>query len=724
MQRFFLPRPSSAVRFRLIAATFVLLLAVVFSLAPKTEQIALAKNGGNLALTSAVAGDLIITEFRLRGINATDEFIEIYNPRNFDHTVAAVSGSGYAVAASDGLVRCTIPNGTVIPKSGHYLCANSTGYSLVNYPAGNGGTATPDTTYTADIPDNVGIALFNNDSGGGLFTLANRIDAVGPTNEADTLYREGTGYPTLIPFSINSSFHRQYDLRIGLPIDTDDNASDLLYADTLGYGPGTGPHLGAPGPQNLSSPVFIAGGFGTFLLDNTRAASVAPNRVRDLTSDPENNSTFGTIAIRRRFGNQSGAPITRLRFRVLDISTLPFAPGQADLRLRSVSAAAVSPIGDISTCNAAGFPVVPCSITAQGTTLETPPAQPNGGGFDSTLSAGTITLATPLAYGASIYLQLLMGVEQTGNYRLVIELESNPGGGALFQVRGNTAVNTNSDALNTVADFDGDGKSDLSVYRPAAGTWYLLRSRDGFAGMPFGLATDKIVPADFDGDAQTDVAVYRPSTGFWYIVNSATGAMTYQQFGAAEDLPVPADYDGDGRADIAVFRPSNGTWYRLNSSDGAFFQLQFGANGDKPAIGDYDGDGKFDFAVFRPSAATWYRIHSGGGYFVGVQFGNATDLITPGDYDGDGKTDLALFRPSTGTWLRLNSSTGASVAQPFGGSGDIPTPGDYDLDGKEDLAFFHPADGTWYRSNSSNGALFAQQFGATGDVAAPAAFRY
>jgi hypothetical protein len=693
-------------------------------LAPKTERTAFATNGSHLARTSAMAGDLIITEFRLRGTNATDEFIEIYNPRNFNHTVTAASGTGYGIAASDGVVRCTIPNGTVIPKSGHYLCANSSGYSLGNYPAGNGGTAIPDTAYTADIPDNVGIALFNNNTGGALFTLANRIDAVGPTNEADTLYREGTGYPTLIPFSINSSFHRQYDLRSGLPIDTDNNAADLLYADTLGYGPGTGPHLGAPGPQNLSSPIFFDGGIRTFLLDNTRAASVAPNRVRDLTSDPDNNSTYGTIAIRRRFGNQSGAPITRLRFRVLDISTVPFAAGQADLRLRSVSATSVSTIGDISTCNAAGFSAVPCSITAQGTTLESPPAQPIGGGFDSTLSAGTITLASPLAYGASIYLQLLLGVEQPGNYRLVIELESNPGGGALFQVRGNTTINTNSDALNTIADFDGDGKSDLSVFRPSAETWYLLRSRDGFAGTPFGLATDKIVPADFDGDAQTDIAVYRPSTGFWYIVNSATGVLTYQQFGATEDLPVPADYDGDGRADIAVFRPSNGTWYRLNSGDGAFAFYQFGANGDKPAIGDYDGDGKSDFVVFRPSVAMWYLVYSGNGYFNGIQFGNATDLITPGDYDGDGRTDLALFRPSTGTWIRRNSSTGASVVQPFGGSDDIPTPGDYDLDGKEDLAFFHPADGTWYRSNSSNGAIFAQQFGAPGDLPAPAAFRY
>src|SRR5439155_14658347 len=65
------------------------------------------------------AGTLLISEFRLRGPNgASDEFIEIYNNSGATHTVAAISGTGYAVAASDGVVRCTIPNGTVIPARG------------------------------------------------------------------------------------------------------------------------------------------------------------------------------------------------------------------------------------------------------------------------------------------------------------------------------------------------------------------------------------------------------------------------------------------------------------------------------------------------------------------------------------------------------------------------------------------------------------------------------
>jgi len=150
--------------------------------------------GGAVLAAVPAEAQLIISEFRLRGPSgANDEFVEVYNNSGADHTVAAAvtdgSGDGYAVVASDGVVRCVIPNGTVIPNRGHYLCANSTAYSLSSYPAGNGTTATADATWTSanDIPDNAGIALFNNSVGGGNFSLANRLDAVGSPSEANTL---------------------------------------------------------------------------------------------------------------------------------------------------------------------------------------------------------------------------------------------------------------------------------------------------------------------------------------------------------------------------------------------------------------------------------------------------------------------------------------------------------------------------------------------------------
>ena len=73
---------------------------------------------------------------------------------------------------------------------------------------GSAAIGTGDATYVTDIPDNAGIALFNNNTGGGSFSVANRFDAVGSTSEANATYKEGTGYPALTPFSIDYAFYR------------------------------------------------------------------------------------------------------------------------------------------------------------------------------------------------------------------------------------------------------------------------------------------------------------------------------------------------------------------------------------------------------------------------------------------------------------------------------------------------------------------------------------
>jgi hypothetical protein len=390
--------------------------------------------------TPAAEGELIISEFRLRGPNpngAQNEFIEIYNASGAAHTVSALSGTGYGVAASDGVTRCTIPNGTVIPDRGHYLCVNSVGYALADY--GGTGAAAGDATYTTDIPDNAGIALFNNNTGGGSYTLANRLDAVGSTSEANTLYKEGTGYPALTPFSIDYAFVRdncgkQGSITTlggcpsgGLPVDNDNNAVDFYFVDTNGTSAGAGQRLGAPGPENLASPIMRNSSFSVVFLDATVAGSAPPNRVRDFTSDPANNSTFGTLEFRRRVVNNTGAPVTKLRYRVMDITTFPAPSGYADLRTRTSTLVVVSGINDAATCLASnGVATTPCTVNVQGTTLEQPPSQLNGGAFNSSYTSGTVTLGTPLAPGASINVRFLVGIQQTGSFKFFFNIEALP----------------------------------------------------------------------------------------------------------------------------------------------------------------------------------------------------------------------------------------------------------------------------------------------------------
>ncbi|HEY0048233.1 MAG TPA: PQQ-dependent sugar dehydrogenase [Pyrinomonadaceae bacterium] len=271
------------------------------------------------------------------------------------------------------------------------------------------------------------------------------------------------------------------------------------------------------------------------------------------------------------------------------------------------------------------------------------------------------------------------------------------------------------------ADFDGDFKTDISVFRPSGGNWYINQSLNNtFRAVQFGANGDVPAPEDYDGDNTTDIAVWRPSNGTFYALRSSNSTFTAQQFGANGDTPVAADYDGDARADFAVFRPAGGNWYRINSANGAFVATQFGANGDIAVPGDYDGDGKYDQAVFRNSNGFWYLLNSSNGTFSAVQFGANADTTAQGDFDGDGKTDISVFRSNDGTWYRLNSSNGAFVATQFGTLGDRPVVGDYDGDGRDDIAVFRPQGGFWYRINSSNSQFVAAQFGQNGDLHVPA----
>jgi hypothetical protein len=284
-----------------------------------------------------------------------------------------------------------------------------------------------------------------------------------------------------------------------------------------------------------------------------------------------------------------------------------------------------------------------------------------------------------------------------------------------------TDVSTSTNASGTTPfDFDGDNKTDFSIFRPAPGEWWYLRSSDGGNNaFQFGMSSDTLVPADYTGDGRTDIAFWRESTGEWFVLRSEDSSFFSFPFGSNGDIPAPGDFDGDGMADAAIFRPSTGTWFVLNSSGGTTI-TPFGIAEDKPVVGDYDGDGMDDLAIFRPSSAQWWLNRSTDGVVV-YQFGASGDRTVQGDYTGDGKTDVAFFRPTTGEWFVIRSEDDTFFGFPFGVNGDIPSPGDYDGDGVFDAAVFRPSTTTWFVNGSTSGTQIVG-FGLSGDTPLPSVY--
>jgi uncharacterized repeat protein (TIGR01451 family) len=397
-------------------------------------------------------GTVIISELRTSGpAGPGDQFVELQNNTDADITVSAPDGSGGWALVKSGagcgatpVVVAVIPAGTVIPARGNYLLVGSQ-YSLGAYAAG-------DQALVFDIEADRNVALFNTADLSNISTAA-RLDAVGfgsNTGGNCDLLREGGTLPDASGSTSEYSFVRQVNK--GATQDTGDNSSDFIVVSTTTAAVGANtPTLGAPGPENSTGargPVPCTQppgttGFGRARLDSTVDAATAPNIARDNTSNPGNNSTFGTVDFRRRFTNNTGAPVTRLRFRITNTLN-PATAGAADLRALTSSAIIVGGVNDAATCGGSA----PCSVAVQGTTLEQPPAQTSGGGVNSSLGVGTITFATPLAAGADVDVHLLFGVQQTGNYHLSIVVEDATAGTIgqdIWELRGNTQTGGDTD---------------------------------------------------------------------------------------------------------------------------------------------------------------------------------------------------------------------------------------------------------------------------------------
>ncbi len=363
--------------------------------------------------TANPPGTVLISEVRTSGPGgADDEFVELYN-----NTDAPIDISGWAIVKSGAtcdampVVTAVIPPSTTIPARGHYLVVGPS-YSL-------GTSATPNLTITPDlaIEDDRNVGLFNTSSLASLST-ATRLDAVGFFDGVSglggtcDLLREGTPLNAAQGSTSQYSFFRK--LSSGKPQDTGRSVDDFQIASTtpaVAVGFNATPALGAPGAENLASPVQRNATIKASLIDPMVAVDAPPNRVRSSFGANPTNAAFGTLSIQRRFKNTLGVAVTRLRFRVVDITTYNNrVAGNTDLRVLSSTGAVT---------NSAGTVVA----TVNGLTLEQPP-QPNGGGLNSTL-----TVALPgggLAPGNSIDVQFLLGVQEQGTFKFFVNVEALP----------------------------------------------------------------------------------------------------------------------------------------------------------------------------------------------------------------------------------------------------------------------------------------------------------
>lgn len=281
-------------------------------------------------------------------------------------------------------------------------------------------------------------------------------------------------------------------------------------------------------------------------------------------------------------------------------------------------------------------------------------------------------------------------------------------------------------ANGTYNDYDGDGRTDIQVYRTSINRFFALSSLNGsLTEVPLGQSGDSVsLTVDFDGDGLSDFSTARYNAEvLWRVRKSTTSQVEETRWGSSSlgDFFASADYDGDGKFDIAVFR--SGVWYIIESSTGTVRYDFWGTGGDAPAPNDFDGDGKADLTVARSEGGQriWYTKFSASGQTRAIAWGLSSDGFFTGrsDFDGDSLADLLVIRNVSGqrVFYVLQSSNGGWQVIPWGLSSDVVKLGDYDGDGRTDPTVTRAVNGqrVFYILQSTNGQARYETFGLAGD---------
>ena len=258
-----------------------------------------------------------------------------------------------------------------------------------------------------------------------------------------------------------------------------------------------------------------------------------------------------------------------------------------------------------------------------------------------------------------------------------------------------------------------------------------------------GASPQGVVLADFDGDGKTDMAISNSGTNTISIFHntSTSGSITSGSFAVAATfvgvnpprLMAVGDIDGDGKLDLVVangFSPVGSVSVFRNTSVSGTINFAPHADfnvGNDPwnvAIGDIDGDGKPDIAAVNSlggNVSVLHNLSTSGSVNFGAAVNFATGTTPQGvviaDLDGDGKNDMAVANTgssnvsvflNTSTYGIINSGTFAG-AVPFtaaAGSNYVAV-ADIDGDDKLDLAVANSTPGSVsvLRNNSSVGSL-------------------